>query len=497
MLTPTQQQQNIINLAGQSNNIVIEARAGASKTTTCEMIANKVVKPSLYIAFNKDIASEAEGRFPSHVTCKTIHSLAYKEIIKFPKSKMGQKLQANLDINDIREVAPYKYNSEEEITFLLSVKETVILYCQSADIEIIEKHIPETLEADEEFIKNILETARIYWAAITDPNTTYTISHDIYLKLYQLYEPCLADYEVIYLDEFQDTNQICMSLFFNQKHAQLIAVGDPYQSIYAFRGAVNAFNYVPASFTRATLTDSFRFTPEIASLAGKVINLLGEEAEINGLATKKPITNKAVICRTNIGVLKEIMFAANNGKKVYSNINLKETFAKLFHIEAVSIGNEPKYPVKDFKYLKKYEDIIKAANSDQDIKSLLDIMGFLRQKKLSVYGFKKIIEDTLVSKESLASLTVSTCHKSKGLQWSSVEVSSDFCKIPKDGTIESWLAGLDSQEINLIYIAITRGMFEVILPEVLEIILAEPEKWLAKAETIRKLVKINPMLCLV
>jgi superfamily I DNA/RNA helicase len=100
-MKPTQQQQNIISAAKERKNLSIQARAGAAKTTTCVMVAEEVVKPSLYISFNKDIAEEAKEKFPSHVVCQTIHSIAYKAIIKFPKSAFGKRLNAVLLLSDI------------------------------------------------------------------------------------------------------------------------------------------------------------------------------------------------------------------------------------------------------------------------------------------------------------------------------------------------------------------------------------------------------------
>ena len=64
---PTEEQQAIIDLALKGENVVINAYAGAAKTTTCAMIAKAVVKPSLYLAFNKAMAEEAKQKMPSHV----------------------------------------------------------------------------------------------------------------------------------------------------------------------------------------------------------------------------------------------------------------------------------------------------------------------------------------------------------------------------------------------------------------------------------------------
>ena len=99
-ITPTTEQQYIIDLAIEGHNLSIQAFAGAAKTSTCVMIAKAVKKPSIYIAFNKSIATEAASRFPFHVDCRTLHSLAYEKIIK-PNYKLKNKLQGWFNKNDI------------------------------------------------------------------------------------------------------------------------------------------------------------------------------------------------------------------------------------------------------------------------------------------------------------------------------------------------------------------------------------------------------------
>ncbi|WP_408288350.1 hypothetical protein [Paraburkholderia aspalathi] len=51
-------------------------------------------------------------------------------------------------------------------------------------------------------------------------------------------------------------------------------MGDPYQQIYEWRGAVNAMELIKAH--ECALTESFRFGPHFAALASRVLRLLGE-----------------------------------------------------------------------------------------------------------------------------------------------------------------------------------------------------------------------------
>ena len=67
--------------------------------------------------------------------------------------------------------------------------------------------------------------------------------HDFYLKMFQFTKVYLP-YDVILVDEAQDTSGVMLSIIKRQEHARRIFVGDSYQQIYAFRHAVNSLDRV-------------------------------------------------------------------------------------------------------------------------------------------------------------------------------------------------------------------------------------------------------------
>ena len=107
-MTPTSEQLHIIDKAVKGDNLIIQAFAGAAKTTTLHMIAKALPqKKILYLAFNKAIVTEAVSKMPTNVTCRTIHSIAYshtpKDVIgrlKGPKLEM-KWLVSHLKIKEI------------------------------------------------------------------------------------------------------------------------------------------------------------------------------------------------------------------------------------------------------------------------------------------------------------------------------------------------------------------------------------------------------------
>jgi F-box protein 18 (helicase) len=77
MHPPTEEQSAIIDFARhRTENLCVNALAGAAKTTTLEMICHAVDNiPILSLAFNKRIADELSKRLPAHVECRTFNSL--------------------------------------------------------------------------------------------------------------------------------------------------------------------------------------------------------------------------------------------------------------------------------------------------------------------------------------------------------------------------------------------------------------------------------------
>lgn len=91
------------------------------------------------------------------------------------------------------------------------------------------------------------------------------------------------DYDFVVIDEAQDLNPTHMGLFVKgpRRAGQRIAhvlVGDPFQSLYAWRGARNALRDAKAELrphTLVKLTRSFRFGKEVAALATAVLRRCG------------------------------------------------------------------------------------------------------------------------------------------------------------------------------------------------------------------------------
>lgn len=474
-MLPTKEQQLIIDSARQRHNLAITAFAGSGKTATCMFVAKELIKPSLYIAFNKSIATEASEKFPIHVDCKTLHSLAYADIIS--PNKMFKKVSGFVDTKEVIQLLDKQLElltDSEVLEVVYLVTDVIRFFCQSASFSLedfSEEYLSEAYTSEQRAMYKPLVVQ--VWAAMTSKSSSLKMTHDVYLKLFQLSKPVLDQYEVIYLDEAQDSNPVSLDIFYRQTHAQLVMVGDPYQSIYEWRGAINAFKTIPASFVRKELTESFRFTQEIADIANKLTYIAGNSIQIKGLFKSNLETSKAIICRTNASILTRLLSAVQNKDKVFVLADLQDLWSKMYHISALVGGAKPRYPNKSLVGFHSFDELKREAEHSAELRKLLNLSLILASGR-GTHANIVSIKEVIVEDVDLADYTISTAHKSKGLEWESVELDDDMLDLEEE---ERPLAEVlrEGQTLNLIYVAITRAKLVVRIPSSVQYVLSQAE----------------------
>ena len=113
--------------------------------------------------------------------------------------------------------------------------------------------------------------------------------------------------------------------------------------------------------------------------------------------------------------------------------------------------------IKNKRLLQEYPDYDlydEVANESQDSEMLRTIRVVTQYKHNLPELFDKL-RRTAVKDELEASLTVSTAHRAKGLEWDAVALSDDFSFEPfhPENTREKF-----EDEMNLLYVACTRAM---------------------------------------
>jgi superfamily I DNA/RNA helicase len=511
----TQEQTKAISLVQEGNDVLIMAGAGTGKSTTLRLIAKEnPSKNFLVLCFNAANAVESNEHTdrPSNVYYSTIHSIAYRNMID--SKEMKAKLQPYLNYKDLSDIQFLKAGlcdmakdakDEKEVITLLrkAMQDAIRLYCISDSSNIKDfslskfaywfkesEHLVQDDDIGTTKEKSIVLTEQQqlkladltnkYWLRMIDCGDSTSMTHDVYLKMYQLQGYSISSFydkvtreevmiDVLALDEAQDTNP-CSLAIFNASKLQKIVVGDEMQQLYAWRGAGNAMECFP-HFAKAYLSTSFRFNAEIADMSNVVLGKANSLLRLTGSGSKKDIVNHAYLFRKNVSILQHIFahHLLDENYKVYVNADFKEVFSKLYHINALHFGTVPKFPNKSLKNLTNKGELEEALKLSPELKQMVKLSITIADNGPGLYaGIEKLKRCMTLDKDCVN--VVSTIHRSKGMEYSSVTIGDDFLTVPKDGTIEEEVENMwnDSATISCLYVAITRAQIAVELPDYLQ-----------------------------
>jgi hypothetical protein len=472
MPQPTEEQARALERFRSGRPLKINAFAGAGKTTTLQILAGSRSTRGTYLAFNRSIASEAAQKFPRTVDCRTTHSLAWQAVQsahRFSSGKMNGKLYANqlaetLALTDRTFGGALRLRAVHQAHLLLR---TLRSFCQGADPAIGHDHVPQygrMLGASKPVLDEVrgwaVASSHALWQRMVNHRDPIPLGHDGYLKLWALGRPRLGS-QYILLDEAQDTNAVVLGVLADQA-AQIVYVGDKYQQIYEWRGAINAMEKIEGC-DEVSLTQSFRFGSAIADTATEVLRTLGETETVRGNpAVSSAIAptgrTKVVLARTNATVVLEVLNAIDAGLRPHVVGGTEELKRLLSDVYELKQGKPAVCP--EFFGFTSWADVVVFAETEEgeDIRMFVQLVEKHGEGKLwaAVSGAE--------GKEENADLILSTAHKAKGREWDSVRLAPDF--------VSSRLNGVDPNaeaEVRLFYVAMTRAKrLLVVEPELLE-----------------------------
>ena len=276
-------------LKSTSNRIIVNASAGTGKTLTLIGLANEnaFVKTAL-ITFTNKAADEMKARLthrPFYVG--TIHGFAMKELYNLA-AKLGFRVRI-LKEPSIRKIIAKIY---EENDFGVYVSNHLLseTYAFIAD---------PSLEFDRRKMKLFNEVRKLYYK-YKEQNQLYdpTDTPAYLLKKLRDYNLTL-DYELVLVDEAQDLDPIQYELV-QLLGRRIVAIGDPKQSIYMFRGATPDIfaRFAADGYEEHTLKLNYRSKQEIIDNAGIELECI---KGYGGSVLGKEIFNfgPMVLCRTN------------------------------------------------------------------------------------------------------------------------------------------------------------------------------------------------------
>lgn len=470
MVEPTKEQKKIVDFTPDPwVPLVVKAFAGTGKTFTLQMYAN--ARPGdriLYSAFNKAIQLDAERKMPGNVTCRTNHSLAYRAF-GVDYQKAGQ-LWGNIPVWRVAKELGTK--NIVVANFALSI---VRKFLSSADREIFDVHIPDEVlnyyENDGSVMPDLVGMADDIWYSMKklSPNSLPMV-HDGYLKLYQLSGPEL-DFDYIMLDEAQDTTPCVWDIMINQS-ARKVIVGDEHQSIYGWRGSIDALDLAEET-EQHYLTQSFRFGPKIAALASTLLRRYkGEKMELKGLdaldteiSVENPSEKRTIVSRGNASIFYDVAWECWNTKNDFGFVGGDhsdyrfQVYADVFNMYArnhESIKDPVINSFNDYEALKDYGKKIKSVE-------LVGACIMVEEYKERIPEILRRVRNRDVG-EKYADLCYVTGHKSKGLEFPVVHISNDFSKAIDYHKNDSETGIVPEDEINLLYVSITRATSKLYIP---------------------------------
>lgn len=483
----TYEQQAIINSTG---NIKVNAVAGSGKTTT--IIEYAKTKPRsckiLYLVFNRTVKDEAIRKFNeqamSNVTVETAHSLAYRHIYLGSNYKLKH---SGYKAHQIIELLHIENNREKYTKFIIAnhILKMLACFCNSDKSRLQEIDYLSTItdQKARTFVSSFypyIEQKAIILMNKMDKGEI-EVTHDFYLKKFQLSNPTLR-YDYILFDEGQDASMVMLDVFLKQKATKVI-VGDTHQQIYSWRYAVNSLQMVP--FKTYSLTTSFRFNQDIANLAVRVVEMkkyidLPTTTTIDGVGLSNSFKVKAVLARTNLGLLVKAIEYVTQKRQVkrlhfegsISSYTYAADGASLYDV--LSLCNNNHHLIKDelIKKMSNLEDLVDYIEKTED-RELGMMVDIAREYGNEIPAIIQSIKDKHVDNKEEAEIIFSTVHRSKGMEYDVVQIVNDF--VTEGQLIKQKESNGDeepkyspaklNEEINLLYVAITRTRNRVYIPK--------------------------------
>ena len=471
-----------------TGNMIINAAAGSSKTTTIVNCIGMIPdnEKILYVAFNKNIVEAITDKIgkKNNVNIMTFHSLGfsiltetctignineykYKNYIKNNISILSTHSITDLHkgfmtyLRNIENLCDYaRYYSELSENGIARIAWKYGLVLIDDEIKICQK----VLRWGMENYKDEIDFTDMLWL----PNILNLIT-----KRHQ--------YDRIFIDEAQDTSVIEQMLIEKtfKRGARLTVVGDTNQSINIWCGAseeaIDQFKQIPNT-KEFLLPISYRCPKKIVEIATEYSdNIKASDDAIEGIINYDvnkylPTDGDMVLCRTTAPLIKLHIDYLRGNKKSYIRgfENIKEQYLSLIEntqsktIDKNCITSNGMFPelykelLRQIEYVEKnynltYEDALE----DPSIFSLYDAIegiDVLSEGLKTVQELKDKI-NAIFNGYIEDGIQLSTAHKAKGLEADNVYILRPSL-MPLSFAKKEWEI---KTERNLLYVAITRS----------------------------------------
>jgi len=451
-------------IAKATDHTVVIARAGSGKTSTIVEGFKYLPrgKKTLMVAFNKSIADELKQRAPSYVDVMTLHSLGFRAIKQSFGNVILENDKCSALVKQIIGDSWELWELNQSICKCVSLCKGFLFDTPKEIEDLIDRFGIETFELSrEKFIEYVIKALGLCKAS------KMVIDFDDMIWFPFVYRLNVGKFDVVFVDEAQDLNAAQIAMVFSaiKTGGRVIAVGDPAQSIYQFRGAdseaiPNFINKLKAKTLPLSVT--YRCPKKVVKIAQEIVpDIEAHDKAEDGLVVdldagdllKKVKPGDFVLSRTNAPLIKHCLALLKAG--VPANIQGRDIGANLLYFIKKS---KAKTIVSFIEYVNAWRDqeVERLLREKKDTTICIDkaeCLLNLCEGTLTIKDLKETIEKLFNDTDDHAKVIFSTTHKAKGLERDRVFVLADTYRKRTGG----------GEEGNLWYVAVTRAKKELYL----------------------------------
>lgn len=479
-----------------TGSCILEAVAGAGKTTTLVKALQLMFGTIFFGAYNKKIAVDIQSKAPSKegLVISTMHAAglaAWKKVCKFPQvdgDKVRNIYRAACERN--MQYAPFQGVVQQLVSLAkqagIGIEGFPKIKSRASWIALIDHFDIETFDESSDvdntdlIIKLAIKTLE---ASIAQNMKIIDFDDMIYAPLYHNVSFDKSDWVLI--DEAQDTNATRreMALRMMKPTSRLVAVGDRHQAIYGFTGADSDALDLIATATNASklpLTTTFRCPKAVVTYAAQwVSHIQAAETAPEGIVRTLPIADlyaeaqigDVILCRFNAPLVEHVYkFIAGGTPAMIEGREIGKglvVLARRWKAKSLSILRDKllAYTERGIKKYTAKEQPAKVQSIEDKSACLAVIIDRVFAKDpntncpvdLVVAEIEAIFADV---QDTSKVVLLSSGHKSKGREWRKViwlqTGPNKRAKLP-------WMI---QQEENLYYVMATRSMHELILVDI-------------------------------
>lgn len=475
----TNEQAAFIAACGQGEAISLRSVAGSGKTVVLAagvggLSTNHSFASIICVAFNKSIATELGTKMPPTVDCRTMNSVGHRA--------WQARVDKKLELNNLKTYDDAKalwgegfFFSDEfnDVPRLVGLGKQNGLQPTSEDYEWMElvDHFDLMFDDDKVISQAIYMARELLTQSIKQAKQGMIDFND------QLYMPvCFGGHfeqsDFVLIDEAQDISGIQRRMLSKmlRNGGQLIAVGDPQQAIYGFRGADSDSMIAISRLFRQqqmNLTYSFRCSKAVVREAQSIVPDIkypddareGSVIELREWQLDSIEHDAVILCR-NTKPLVDIAFRLIR-RRVSCYILGRDIGAGLNRlIDLMRVKDLPALGVKLEAWKRLQVERCRRLGNDAKAEAIIDKVETINIIADSITGdvaeLKKQIK--VMFSEPRSGVCLSTIHKYKGLEANKIYFL-DRHLLPSRFAQQPWQL---QQEENLVYVGVTRAKRDLV-----------------------------------